>query len=376
MEKRATVSLFAGIGGFDYAMEKAGCEVVAQVEKEPFCLAVLETHWPKVAKFTDIKEFGASRLGFRARTGASQESGQESAEHAADCSLNSCASYEKYGLDGLSLKMFPDCYLPTPAEISPSFSHRWPKSGSLQSRTEFWTVSTSEWPKDAAVCTLSAVLEKEVPRRFFLSSRAAAGILRRAAKRGRTLPTHLQQALEALATGTGTDGTQTTSQKDSSETEMGTADSGMSAESSSKPSPRNGRKAQAGQREMNITTPSSQIPSENPTVITDEAARAETDVTIFSPCEISESTEKITQPCESQAETVAPTLSTKNEVASSSTQRQKWMEQCAEMIMTVRRLTPTECETLQNFPRGWTIPDSRYYPKGLTRRDTGRSETL
>ena len=42
---------------------------------------------------------------------------------------------------------------------------------------------------------------------------------------------------------------------------------------------------------------------------------------------------------------VVPTLSTKNEVASNSTQ----------MFGAVRRLTPTECEALQGFPRDWTL---------------------
>jgi hypothetical protein len=38
-----------------------------------------------------------------------------------------------------------------------------------------------------------------VPGRYSLSARAAAGILRRAEKRGRTLPAHLQDALQAVS---------------------------------------------------------------------------------------------------------------------------------------------------------------------------------
>src|SRR5690606_17316823 len=56
---------------------------------------------------------------------------------------------------------------------------------------------------------------------------------------------------------------------------------------------------------------------------------------------------------------VAPTLSTKNEVASSSTQRQRWMEQSAVMFGAVRRLTPRECERLQGFPDDWTLLDEK-----------------
>lgn len=58
----------------------------------------------------------------------------------------------------------------------------------------------SEWPNDAAVCSLSQVLEKgSIPQRYFLSSMACAGILRRAAKRGKALPAALEQALRSVA---------------------------------------------------------------------------------------------------------------------------------------------------------------------------------
>ena len=61
----------------------------------------------------------------------------------------------------------------------------------------------SEWPNDAVVCSLSQVLEQgSIPSRFFLSSTACAGILRRAEKRGKQLPEALQKALEAVALST------------------------------------------------------------------------------------------------------------------------------------------------------------------------------
>ena len=47
--------------------------------------------------------------------------------------------------------------------------------------TGCWTLSTSEWPSDAAVCSLSDDLETgDVPQRFLLSATACRGILRRA----------------------------------------------------------------------------------------------------------------------------------------------------------------------------------------------------
>jgi hypothetical protein len=101
---------------------------------------------------------------------------------------------------GSSSRTFPD-YFPAKAdEISPSFSRRWPSSGFTTSPGECWTADTSESPNDgAASSSLADVLQADVPSRYFLSPRAAAGILRRAEKRGRELPSHLLAALEAVA---------------------------------------------------------------------------------------------------------------------------------------------------------------------------------
>jgi hypothetical protein len=64
---------------------------------------------------------------------------------------------------------------------------------------ECWTLDTSESPSDAVECSLSGILEPEVPPRFYLSSKAARGILRRAVRREKTLPDHLRAALETVA---------------------------------------------------------------------------------------------------------------------------------------------------------------------------------
>lgn len=40
------VELFAGVGGFGIALDRAGMTCVAQVEKDAKCRAVLERHWP------------------------------------------------------------------------------------------------------------------------------------------------------------------------------------------------------------------------------------------------------------------------------------------------------------------------------------------
>lgn len=56
----------------------------------------------------------------------------------------------------------------------------------------------SDWPNDAVVSSLSQVLVKgSIPQEYFLSSKACAGILRRAEKRGKKLLEPLMRALRA-----------------------------------------------------------------------------------------------------------------------------------------------------------------------------------
>ena len=84
-------------------------------------------------------------------------------------------------------------------EILPHYFEGWMNSG-MGGRTECLTLSTSEWPNDAVVCSLSDILEAgSVPQRFFLSDTACRGILRRADKRGKELPEALRLALQQAA---------------------------------------------------------------------------------------------------------------------------------------------------------------------------------
>jgi len=49
-------SLFAGIGGFDLGLERAGMQIKWQVENNPYCIRVLEKHWPLVKRYGDVRE--------------------------------------------------------------------------------------------------------------------------------------------------------------------------------------------------------------------------------------------------------------------------------------------------------------------------------
>ena len=100
---------------------------------------------------------------------------------------------------------------PTPAPSSRWSAMSSATSGFTTSPGECWTAVTSECPRGGGASSSSPdVLEADVPPRFCLSPRAAAGILRRAAKRERELPRPLAEALRDLASQHPDDGKRTT----------------------------------------------------------------------------------------------------------------------------------------------------------------------
>ena len=56
------ISLFAGVGGFDLGMERAGHECVAQVEWDGNAAGVLKHRWPNVPLFCDVTKVSADDL--------------------------------------------------------------------------------------------------------------------------------------------------------------------------------------------------------------------------------------------------------------------------------------------------------------------------
>ena len=48
-------SLFTGIGGIDLGLDMAGMECAWQVENDPYCIKVLEKHWPNIRRYEDVK---------------------------------------------------------------------------------------------------------------------------------------------------------------------------------------------------------------------------------------------------------------------------------------------------------------------------------
>ena len=62
MTDLTAVSLFAGVGGFDLALERSGVKVVAAVEIDKNARAVLAKQFPKTQLFNDVAEVSADDL--------------------------------------------------------------------------------------------------------------------------------------------------------------------------------------------------------------------------------------------------------------------------------------------------------------------------
>src|SRR3972149_8573950 len=135
-----------------------------------------------------------------ARALASPDAGLGFLAPEADSSMSLPESWARYVQSGYSWRMFQGFYPQTGETISASSSTPFRGSG-MAFRGEYLTQDTSESPSGGVESTLSEVLETSVPQRFYLSPKAAAGILRRAERRGKKVPPRLEQALQATAGG-------------------------------------------------------------------------------------------------------------------------------------------------------------------------------
>ncbi len=152
-----------------------------------------------------------SAAGSPAKTSAWPDDEQDSQGTDPDCSSSSPESLTLFDPAGYSSRTYPDCSPRTAVGTSESCLERWPTSGTAW-HGGFSTHVSSECRSAGGECSssepsLTEILEppQNVPARYSLSARAARGILRRAEKRGRTLPSHLSAALETVAQTTTTD---------------------------------------------------------------------------------------------------------------------------------------------------------------------------
>jgi DNA (cytosine-5)-methyltransferase 1 len=302
--KPKVVSLFAGIGGFDLGLERAGFEVRWQVEIDPFCRKVLDKHWPDVTKYGDIREVNPSELepvdlicgGF-------------------PCQDLSVAG-KRAGLAGERSGLFYE--LLRIADANPSawvLAENVPGLLSSQRGADFAVVLGElsgffpEVPADgwrnSGVCygPKGCVAWRVLDAQYF-----GVAQRRRRVFIVRSPATARGSAFEVLFEPDCVSGDPPPSRKEG-ERLTGTPTEGF------------------GSRGVDADQTASGFQNQD---------------------------------------LIAPTLAAKNEPANSQVTREEWYTISARLMGAVRRLTPTECERLQGFPGGWTLlgdktPDSPRY---------------
>jgi len=148
---------------------------------------------------TTSRPLTSSAGGFPVKTYRLPDAARAWLESNQDFGLSSIEFLRSVGQDGLSLRTSLAYYPLGRDGILPSSFKGWRNSGMALSGGS-WTLNISAWPSDAVVCSLLDILEMDVPQKYFLSARAARGILRRAEKRGRALPDLLRTALQQIIT--------------------------------------------------------------------------------------------------------------------------------------------------------------------------------
>jgi hypothetical protein len=215
-----------GIGGIDLGFHRAGFTPAFMCEIDEDCRNVLRRHFPGVPLFKDMREIGKHNLppvdvlaGGTPCQGFSLAGLRGSlSDDRSNLCLQFCRIADELepaiivweNVPGvLWWEQMPHSFRQDQSTAGASTT----KDGTCSAgRTRVWlldpgapqrgafsTVNGSAWPNDASVCSLSQILEPVVPRKYFLSPKACAGILRRAEKRGKELPPHLKAALMAVA---------------------------------------------------------------------------------------------------------------------------------------------------------------------------------
>lgn len=260
--------------------------------------------------------------------------------------------------DGYSLRTFTDSFPQTVAGISESFSRRWANSGFTTSPGECWTADTSECPSDGDVSSsLPDVQEANTPPRFFLSPKAAVGILHRASERRRKLRPRLARALQALASRLPEEDRRTTptssepcSEEDGSTTQK-SEQATLWEPSAPAPGPAPTRTKSSAPSGVGAVGGESLTRKRQRETMSSSARRSQAQDTM----------QARTEPTDEPSSSTPPTKKTWHRAS----------EQ--EQESSLRHLTPTERERLQGFPDGWTVVHMTR--RGKTRAATKRQET-
>ena len=104
-------------------------------------------------------------------------------------------------LQSLCRVIDPDATIPRPTDARGGLNGPVPGQfwqTTTRWRGELWMPSTGAFPNVACASRLSSILQVGVPEKYFLSRKACEGILRRASRRGKRLPSLLEDANRAF----------------------------------------------------------------------------------------------------------------------------------------------------------------------------------
>lgn len=183
-------SLFAGIGGFDLAAERAGFTVKWQVEIDPFCRRVLEKHWPHVRRYEDVRclngwsESMSSAEVFPARTSVSLAMAPGLPESVQGSGGQWFIPFAWFDPTTRSWRTWQLCFLAGWA----MFSETWPKSGMTRNGIAYRPAE--EWDTSEREFSLWPTLCARDYRSGAAPTRTA--LMRRVSSRGNDLPAFLR----------------------------------------------------------------------------------------------------------------------------------------------------------------------------------------
>lgn len=221
-------SLFDGIGGFPFAATIAGIKPIWASEIDPACVAVTKNRFPDMEHLGSVTDIDGAKI-----------PPVDIITFGSPCQDLSVAG-KQAGLDGERSKLFKEAIriiyemrsatngkypnfivwenVPgafssnkgrdfrtvleeiTKTDIPMPSSGKWATAGVVRGGQfvplgDSLTLNIGEYPREESVSTLSEVLEVIVPKKYYLSATACAGILRRAERRGKELPPLLKEAL-------------------------------------------------------------------------------------------------------------------------------------------------------------------------------------
>ena len=213
-------SLFAGIGGFDLGFERAGFEIVWHSEIDRAASAILAHRWPGVPNLGDVTKIDGSAIepvdvicgGFPCQdlSVAGKRRGFEGERSVLAFEFLRIVREMREATHGRApafvvLENVPGLFSSAGGR---DFGALLDALGELGPMDVAWRVLDSRYFGVAqrrrrvfivASVGLSSILEANAATKYSLSPKACAGILRRAERRGKTLPGHLEAALRSAA---------------------------------------------------------------------------------------------------------------------------------------------------------------------------------